>query len=120
MFQSLYPILGEPSKSGPLTTTPISYWPTMPKSFLLSSLFNHPHSTPFWPIASSMAYASLFVASTLFTEYVTSGKYASYSFYQERVGMFSPFTTIYNGIRLSISGRKETVDSAIWKREKKE
>ncbi|KIO34680.1 hypothetical protein M407DRAFT_16643 [Tulasnella calospora MUT 4182] len=93
-WTALYPILGEPSHSGTLSTTPISYLPPL-------------------------SIAILFASSTAFTEYVTSGKYVAYAFYQERVGMFSPFTTLLKKIWLGSTGRLATVDAAIWKDEKK-
>lgn len=66
-----------------------------------------------------MSYAALFAASTAFTEMVTSGKYVAYAFYQERVGMFSPFTTLIKKTWLGFTGRLATVDAVIWKDEKK-
>ncbi|KAG9049109.1 hypothetical protein FS837_011121 [Tulasnella sp. UAMH 9824] len=118
-WAALYPILGEPSHSGTLSTTPISFLPRWPKSFHPRELFTHPDVTPFWPLASALSYATLFAASTAFTEYVTSGKYVAYAVYQERVGMFSPFTTLFKKLWLGFTGRLATVDAVIWKDEKK-
>lgn len=62
-----------------------------------------------------MAYALLFAASTVFSESITASKYSSYVFYQERVGMFLPTSTLLKGLWLSLTGRKDTVDNAVWK-----
>ncbi|GAB7358123.1 hypothetical protein MBLNU230_g0282t1 [Neophaeotheca triangularis] len=43
-----------------------------------------------WTFVGAFGYLALFQASTWFTELITSGKYAEYGIYQERVGKFVP------------------------------
>ncbi|CDZ97443.1 Predicted steroid reductase [Phaffia rhodozyma] len=59
-------------------------------------------SVPWWPFAGALGLMSLFIASTLFTEYITSPKYPAYKrAYQRRVGMFWPLDTYLKRIWLS-------------------
>lgn len=43
-----------------------------------------------WTFVGAFGYLALFQASTWFTELITSGKYAEYEVYQQRVGKFVP------------------------------
>ncbi|KAG8969110.1 hypothetical protein FRC03_004425 [Tulasnella sp. 419] len=105
LLQSLYPILAESS-------TP-SLFQSIP-SKLSSIYFKHNEITPLWPVLPAVALSTLFLGSTLFTEYVTGDKYPVYKAYQARVGMFSPVSTLLKGLWLGLTGKRTQVEEAIW------
>ncbi|KAG8979762.1 hypothetical protein FRB93_009802 [Tulasnella sp. JGI-2019a] len=111
VWMSLFPIAAEPKTS---STSPITFVPYLPKTWHLSALATHPDTTPFWHMGPAIALSSLFIASSLFTEYVTEGKYPTYKFYRRRVGMFSPISTLWSAVYLNLMGQKHKVDGAIW------
>lgn len=62
----------------------------------------------------------LFVASTQFTEYISSGKYTTYKAYQVVVGEFTPQATIWKAIGLRLLGRYEEFAGNVFGAGKKE
>jgi len=112
LWATLFPILAEPDFL--LSTTPITFKLSHPETWSFSALIMHDDVTPFWHVAPALGLSCLFVASTLFTEYVTSKKYPAYRAYQRRVGMFNPSTTFFKGLYLSAIGRKTEVDNVLW------
>ncbi|KAJ1302949.1 hypothetical protein OPQ81_003243 [Rhizoctonia solani] len=70
--------------------------------------------TALWPLVPPLALSALFVASTSFTESISSGKYPEYRAYQSRVGMFSPSDTLWKGLLLRVRGELEKVDRIVY------
>lgn len=62
-----------------------AFWLTLYQwgCYTTNSLYN-------WTGVGALAYLALFQASTLFSEWITSGKYPEYKEYQARVGKFVP------------------------------
>jgi len=70
--------------------------------------------TAIWALAPSLAHCFLFFNSTIFTESITSSKYAGYAAYQQRVSMFVPWMTPVWGLLLKLRGKKEEVDAIVY------
>ncbi|PVG03184.1 hypothetical protein CPB86DRAFT_695896 [Serendipita vermifera] len=70
---------------------------------------------PLEPLLPGIALSLLFLGSTAFTEWITRRKYpAAYKAYQQRVGMFSPVTTLMRGWYWQATGQREEIDKIIW------
>jgi len=67
-----------------------------------------------WDIVPALAYCSIFLGSTPFTESITSGKYPGYKAYQQRVSMFVPWLTPVWGFVLQLTGKKEEIDRIVY------
>ncbi|KAG8768066.1 hypothetical protein FRC12_005780 [Ceratobasidium sp. 428] len=70
--------------------------------------------TALWPLVPPLALSGLFIASTMFTESISKGKYPAYEAYQARVGMFSPSDTLWKGLFLRAKGQLEKVDAIVY------
>ncbi|KAG8728603.1 hypothetical protein FRC11_010662 [Ceratobasidium sp. 423] len=70
--------------------------------------------TALWPLVPPLALSALFIASTSFTESISSGKYPEYKAYQSRVGMFSPTDTLWKGLLLRVRGQLEKVNEIVY------
>jgi hypothetical protein len=90
--------------------------------------------TALWPLVPPLALSGLFIASTMFTESISKGKYPAYEAYQSRVGehsrcawlsmvipiliglvgMFSPSDTLWKGLLLRARGQLEKVNAIVY------
>jgi hypothetical protein len=70
---------------------------------------------PLEPLLPGIAISLLFLGSTAFTEWITKRKYpVAYEAYQQRVGMFSPATTLLRGWYLQSTGQRKAIDDIVW------
>ena len=69
---------------------------------------------PIWDIIPALAYCSVFLGSTPFTEKISSGKYPGYKAYQQRVSVFIPWLTPIWGFILKLRGKKEEIDEIVY------
>ncbi|KAH9481685.1 hypothetical protein JR316_0006212 [Psilocybe cubensis] len=70
-----------------------------------------------WFFMPALALSTLFFSSTLYTEQITSSKYTAYSFYQRRVGMFTPLDTLVRALKVNLlDGKREAklVYQKVW------
>ncbi|KAB5590056.1 Integral membrane protein [Ceratobasidium theobromae] len=67
-----------------------------------------------WPLVPPLALSALFMASTSFTESISSGKYPDYRVYRSRVGMFVPTDTLWKGLLLRVQGKLGKANQVVY------